>query len=156
MIKKIFLTSLFILLISCGFKPMLKGFDSSKITIKNVNYIGKNELTYLLNTSLGLTEQKNSNGLIIKLTISEDLISLSKNTSGVTTEEDLIITVNLDIKNSELTNLSSDTIIEKKRLVVTNNLGTDDTTKNIERNKLIQNISQKIKFKLLILSDISK
>ena len=124
--------------------------------IKNINYIGKNELTYLLNTSLGLTEKKNSNGLIIKLTISEDLVSLSKNTSGVTTEEDLVITVNLDIKNSELTNLSSDTIIEKKRLVVTSNLGTDDTTKNIERNKLIQNISQKIKFKLLILSDISK
>jgi len=155
MIKKIFTISFLFLLIGCGFKPMLKNFDTSKLIIQKLNYIGKNELTYLLHTNLGLKEKKTSGGLIVDLTINENLVSATKSTAGITTEEELIIRISLSVKNSDLKILSSDSFEEKKRLTVTNNLSTDDNTKNIERIKLIQNLSQKIKFKLLIIADNS-
>ena len=153
MTKKIFTTVLIFLLIGCGFKPLLKDFDSSKIFITKINYKGKNELTYLLQNSLGLSEKKGLNGLVINLDINENLIPASKNNAGIVIEEDLIINIKLEIKDSEFTNLTSDILSGKKRLRLTDNLSTDATTKNIERIKLIQNLSQQIKFKLLILSD---
>ena len=83
MIKKIFTISFLFLLIGCGFKPMLKNFDTSKLIIQKLNYIGKNELTYLLHANLGLKEKKTSGGLIVDLTINENLVSTTKSTAGI-------------------------------------------------------------------------
>ena len=153
MIKKILIHVIFILLISCGFQPMLKDFDVSNLIIKKISYDGKTNLSFLLQSYLNLIEKTSSiEGLIIQLSISENLSSANKNTAGITTQEDLTILVSLDVTNQKSIYLLQDRFSESKRLDITNNLGTDETIRNIEREKLIRNIAQKIKFKLMTLT----
>ena len=91
MIKKILIHIIFILVVSCGFQPMLKDFDISNLLIKKINYTGKNELNYILQNSLNLNEKPNSEGLIVNLSISESISSTTKDTAGITTEEQITI-----------------------------------------------------------------
>ena len=153
MIKKILISFLFIFIVSCGFQPMLKNIELNSIIVKKINYIGKNELTYLLASNLNLEEKFNSNGYILNLKISENTISAIKNSAGITTHEDYTILVSINVKDNLLKDLINDSLSETKRLVITNNLGTDETTKMNERSKIIFNLSQKLKFKLMILSN---
>ena len=151
MIKKIVIHAIFILVVSCGFQPMLKDFDISNLLIKKINYTGKNELNYILQNSLNLNEKPNSEGLIINLSISESISSTTKDTAGITTEEQITISIGLNVQDHKLNNLLTDTLSELSKLQVTSNSGADDTTKNIIRQKMITNLAQKIKFKLMIL-----
>ena len=132
---------------------MLKDFDVSNLIIKKISYDGKTNLSFLLQSYLNLIEKTSSiEGLIIQLSISENLSSANKNTAGITTQEDLTILVSLDVTNQKSIYLLQDRFSESKRLDITNNLGTDETIRNIEREKLIRNIAQKIKFKLMTLT----
>ena len=133
---------------SCGFQPMLKNYDISKINIKKINYSGKNDLNYLLKNLLNLEEKNNNKGIIIDLSIAETTSAATKNTSGISTEEDLTIMITINIKNDQNNNLLTDTISETKRLSITNNMSTDEQTRNIEKNNLIRSLSQKIKFRI--------
>ncbi len=133
---------------SCGFQPMLKNYDISKLNIKKINYSGKNDLNYLLKNSLNLEEKNNNKGIVINLSIAEATSAATKNTSGISTEEDLTIMITINIKNDQNNNLLTDTISETKRLSITNNMSTDEQTRNIEKNNLIRSLSQKIKFRI--------
>ena len=152
MIKKILISFLFIFIVSCGFQPMLKDFDVSSLVIKQINYTGKNEFNYMLQSALKLNEKSSSEGLILNLATLESISSVSKDTAGITTEEQIIISIGLNVQDHMQNTLLTDTVSESSRLQVTSNLGTDDTTKNIVRQKIITNLAQKIKFKLMILS----
>jgi len=152
MIKKILISFLFIFIVSCGFQPMLKDFDISSLVIKQINYTGKNEFNYMLQNNLNLNQKPNSEGFIINLATSESISSVTKDTAGITTEEQITISVGLNVQDHMQNTLLTDTVSESSRLQVTSNLGTDDTTKNIVRQKIITNLAQKIKFKLMILS----
>ena len=152
MIKKILIHAIFILIVSCGFQPILKDFDISYLVVKKVNYLGKNELNYVLQSNLNLDPKQSSEGLIVNLSITESVSSITKDTAGITTEEQIIISIGLNVQDHTLKNLLTDTVSESSRLQVTNNLGTDNTTKDIVRQKIIANLAQKIKFKLMILS----
>ena len=152
MIKKILVLFIIIQTTNCGFVPMLKNFDTSKLEIKKIEYNGKSELIYLLKNNLNINENKSADGLIINLLISEKTEWSRKNTSGITTEELLTISIKLDIQDNNLKNLLKETLTESSRINVTNNLSTDDSTKNIIRNKLINELAQKIKFKLMVLT----
>ena len=154
MIKKIVIHAIFILVVSCGFQPMLKDFDISNLKIKKISYVSENnELNYILQNNLNLNAKPNSNGLIINLSIFENISSITKNTAGISTEEELKILIKLNVKDHKLNNLLNETLSEVNRLQITNNLGTDDTTKNNVRKKTINNLGQKIKFKLMILAN---
>ena len=154
MIKKIVIHTIFILVVSCGFQPMLKDFDISNLKIKKISYVSENnELNYILQNNLNLNAKPNSNGLIINLSIFENISSITKNTAGISTEEELKILIKLNVKDHKLNNLLNETLSEVNRLQITNNLGTDDTTKNNVRKKTINNLGQKIKFKLMILAN---
>ena len=133
---------------SCGFQPMLKNYDISKLNIKKINYSGKNDLNYLLKNFLNLEEKNNNKGIVINLSITENISAATKNTSGISTEEDLTIMITINIKNEQNNDLLTDTISETKRLSITNNLSTDEQTRNIEKNNLIRSLSQKIKFRI--------
>ena len=133
---------------SCGFQPMLKNYDISKLNIKKINYSGKNDLNYLLKNFLNLEEKNNNKGIVINLSIAESISSATKNTSGISTEEDLTIIITINIQNEQNNDLLTDTISETKRLSITNNMSTDEQTRNIEKNNLIRNLSQKIKFRI--------
>ena len=152
MIKKILISFLFIFIVSCGFLPMLKDFDVSSLVIKQINYTGKNEFNYMLQNNLNLNQKPNSEGFIVNLATSESISSVTKDTAGITTEEQITISVGLNVQDHMQNTLLTDTVSESSRLQITSNLGTDDTTKNIVRQKIITNLAQKIKFKLMILS----
>ena len=150
--KKILINLIFILIISCGFVPMLKDFDGSKINIKKVFYEGQNELTYLLKSNLNFIENPSKNGMTINLTITELVSSAIKNSSGIATQQDVTISVNLNVFDNKSISLLRDNISETKRLPITNNLGNDEQNKTNERNKIVQVLAQKIKFKLMSLN----
>ena len=152
MIKKVLISFLFIFIVSCGFQPMLKDFDVSSLVIKQINYTGKNEFNYMLQNNLNLNQKPNSEGFVVNLATSESISSATKDTAGITTEEQITISIGLNVQDHMQNTLLTDTVSESSRLQVTSNLGTDDTTKNIVRQKIITNLAQKIKFKLMILS----
>jgi LPS-assembly lipoprotein len=150
--KKIFLSIILILLAGCGFTPMLKNFDLSKLNVQKINYSGKNDLSYLIKTYLNIQETKSSQGMTVNILVSETISSATKNSAGITTEEDLTINIGLNVLDSKDKIIISDSFTSSKRLTVTNNLSSDEETRRIERRNLIQNLSQKIKFKLQLIA----
>jgi outer membrane lipopolysaccharide assembly protein LptE/RlpB len=150
--KKIFLSLVLVFLTGCGFTPMLKDFDVSKLNIQKITYSGKNDLTYLLKSSLNINETSSPRGMIVDISITESISAETKNSSGVTTEENLIITIAIKIVDSKGNALLSDSDSSNRRLSVTNNLSSDEETRRIERNNLMRNLSQKIKFRLQMVS----
>ena len=133
MIKKIFIITLGLFFYSCGFKPMLKSSNISDLNIEEIKYSGPNEMTYMLKNLLNLNEKVGSKGVFINLSIGEQTFSATKNSSGITTEEDLIITININISDNKKNNLLKDSISEKKRLIVSNNMASDEEIKKIEK-----------------------
>ena len=150
--KKIFLSLVLVFLAGCGFTPMLKDFDISKLNIQTITYSGKNDLAYLLKSSLNINETSSPRGMIVDISITEAISAETKNSSGVTTEENLIITIAIKIVDSKGNALLSDSDSSNRRLSVTNNLSSDEETRRIERNNLIRNLAQKIKLRLQMVS----
>ena len=152
MIKKILIPAIFILVVSCGFKPILKEIDNVDIKIQKINFIGKSELIYEIKNKLGLLENTNSNGLILTLKIEENRFSINKNSSGVATEEQLRVSIDLTVSDNNNKNLLTEKISESARFQLSDNLVNDDAEKNSILNNLIEILAQKIKFKLIILT----
>ena len=146
--KKLIIIFTFIFLNSCGFKPILKEENLSKLNIKKINFSGQTELIYLLKNYLNFKTNNGQKGIIINLIINEDISSASKNSSGGTTEELISISIKLDISDNENKNLLSENLISRKRLSINNNLSSYNNIKNMEKNNLILNLSQQIKLKL--------
>ena len=151
MIKKILIHAIFILVVSCGFQPILKNIDTSEINVKQINIQGKNELTYLLFSKLKFNQKNDSEGYILNIQISENTTIATRDSSGITTEENFTISISFNILDSRNNNLMNETFSETKKLEITNSISKDQTTKNIEREKIIENIAQKIKFKIIFL-----
>ena len=149
--KKIFLFLTLVLLAGCGFTPMLKDFDVSRLNIQAIKYSGNNELIYLIKTYLNINEN-NNHGLIVQISISETSSSSMKNSSGVTTEENFMVNANINVSNNKQENLLSDTVSASKRVAISNNLNADEETKKIQRNNLTRDLAQKIKFKLVMIA----
>jgi len=156
MIKKIGICCIFVLLSACGFTPMLKDFDSSNLNIQKVNYTGNNNLIYLVKNYLNLEEKKKTKGLIVNLVISESSTSTAQNTSGIVTEEQITLSITINVLNNKNVNLLTDSVSASRKLPISNNLSSDQETRRIERNNLMQNLTQKIKFKLQLISKQQK
>jgi hypothetical protein len=156
MIKKIVICCIFVLLSACGFTPMLKDFDSSNLNIQKVNYTGNNNLIYLAKNYLNLEEKKETKGLIVNLVISESSTSTAQDTSGIVTEEQITLSITINVLNNKNVNLLTDSVSASRKLPISNNLSSDQETRRIERNNLMQNLTQKIKFKLQLISKQQK
>ena len=156
MIKKIVICCIFVLLSACGFTPMLKDFDSSNLNIQKVNYTGNNNLIYLAKNYLNLEEKKETKGLIVNLVISESSTSTAQNTSGIVTEEQITLSITINVLNNKNVNLLTDSVSASRKLPISNNLSSDQETRRIERNNIMQNLTQKIKFKLQLISKQQK
>ena len=152
MIKKVFVCSILVVLFSCGFTPMLKDFDSSNLNIQKVNYTGSNNLIYLAKNYLNLEEKKEAKGLIVNFAISESSTSTAQDTSGIVTEEEITLNITINVLNNENVNLLTDSVSASKKLPISNNLSSDQEKRRIEKNNLMQNLTQKIKFKLQLIS----
>jgi len=156
MIKKIVICCIFVLLSACGFTPMLKDFDSSNLNIQKVNYTGNNNLIYLAKNYLNLEEKKKTKGLIVNLVISESSTSTAQNTSGIVTEEQITLSITINVLNNKNVNLLTDSVSASRKLPISNNLSSDQETRRIERDNLMQDLTQKIKFKLQLISKQQK
>jgi LPS-assembly lipoprotein len=152
MIKKIIICTIFALLSACGFTPMLKDFDSSNLNIQKVNYAGNNNLIYLAKNYLNLKEKKEQEGLIVSFAISESSTTTAQNISGIAIEEQITLNITINVLNDKNVNLLTDSVSASRKLPVSNNLSSDQETRRIEKNNLMQNLTQKIKFKLQLIS----
>ena len=152
MIKKIIVCSILVVLSSCGFTPMLKDFDSSNLNIQKVNYAGNSNLVYLTKNYLNLEEKRGAKGLIVNFVISESSTSTAQNTSGIVKEEQITLSIAINVLNNKNVNLLTDSLSASKKLPISNNLSSDQEIRRIEKNNLIQNLTQKIKFKLQLIS----
>ena len=153
MIKRVLSYITLILLLGCGFKPLYKEYDTTNLTFKKISYSGNNELVYLLKNNLNLKEQKDYNGYSASLTIKENFSSADKNSQGIATNENLTISVILNIKDSLSEDIIYESFEESTRLFITNNLSEYDTKKNLHNNELIKALAQKIIFRLMILQN---
>ena len=145
--KKIFYIFFILLLSSCGFSPMLKDVDLNDIKINNIDFAGPSGLTYYLKSNLNLPVQKTlENSYNLKLDISESSSSVTKNTAGITTEEEVTIIINFQIFDQKNKLIGSESLSDSRVISVTNNVSTDDEVKRIEKENIITNLIQQLTF----------
>jgi len=153
MTKQIITYCFFIFILGCGFKPVYNDINNRSIIIKQINYTGSNELNYLIQGNLNLKTEPKSKGLILNITTSENQIAVTKNTRGINTEKLFSITIKINIKDySNTKNLLTDTFVLTERYTLTDNLDNDNLTRDIIKEKLIQNSINKIRYQLFLTS----
>ena len=147
-LKKLFII-LSLSLAGCGFSPMLKNVDMGNINITNIQYSGNDEMIYLLKNNINLEKSKRlKEGYTIKINIIKNVSSATKNTSGVTTQEQITVIVNLSILNSKGIEINYDQIEDSRVIDVTNVITTDSETSRTAIDNLIANISRKLIFSI--------
>ena len=148
-LKKLFIILSLIGLAGCGFSPMLKNVDMDNINITNIQYSGNDEMIYLLKNNINLEKNKRlKEGYTVKINIIKNVSSATKNTSGVTTQEQITVIVNLSILNSKGIEINYDQIKDSRVIDVTNVITTDSETSRNAINNLITNISRKLIFSI--------
>ena len=141
----IFITLLF--LTSCGFSPMLKNVDLSDIKINKIDYSGPSGLTYYLKSNLNMPINKAlKDAYSLKMNIGESSASVTKNTAGITTEEEVTVTINFQIFDSKGKQIGGESLSDGRVVSVTNNVSTDDEVKRIEKENIITNLIQQLTF----------
>ena len=146
-IKKTFYIFFILLLTSCGFSPILKNVDLSSVKINKIDFEGPSGLTYYLKSNLNIPiEQNLKNAYSLKLNISESSSSVTKDTAGITTEERVSVTINFQILDKENKLIGSESLSDSRVISVTNNVSTDDEVKRIEKENIITNLIQQLRF----------
>ena len=141
----IFITLLF--LTSCGFSPMLKNVDLSDIKINKIDYSGPSELTHYLKSNLNMPINKAlKDAYSLKINIGESAASVTKNTDGITTEEEITIVINFQIYNSKGKQIVGESLNSGRVVSITNNISTDDEVKRIEKENIITDLIQQLTF----------
>ena len=141
----IFITLLF--LTSCGFSPMLKNVDLSDIKINKIDYSGPSGLTYYLKSNLNMPINKAlKDAYSLKINIGESSASVTKNTAGITTEEEVTVTINFQIVDNKGKQIGRESLSDGRVVSVTNNVSTDDEVKRIEKENIITNLIQQLTF----------
>ena len=152
--KKIILIVICLFANSCGFQPLYKNININKINIQKIIYSGDNSLVYLIKSYLNLNETNKPNGFKINLSINENISSSNKNTSGITIEEKILISVKMQIYDSKDELIAEEIFTSSNNLQISNNTSADQELKNIKRTNLTQNLAQKIKFKIQLLTKL--
>lgn len=148
-LKSLYTIAIVFLLTSCGFTPMLKEVDLSKVQIKSISYEGPSGLTYYLKSNLNInTSRAFNNGYIVKMNISEATSSVTKNTAGITTEEEVKVTIGFSIVDKNNKKIGEDSVSGSRVVSVTNNVSTDDEVKRIEKENIITNLIQQLTFSI--------
>ena len=141
----IFITLLF--LTSCGFSPMLKNVDLNDIKINKIDYSGPSGLTYYLKSNLNMPINKAlKDAYSLKINIGESSASVTKNTAGITTEEEVTVTINFQIFDNKGKQIGAESLSDGRVVSVTNNVSTDDEVKRIEKENIITNLIQQLTF----------
>jgi len=144
---KIFPILVFLILPSCGFSPMLKNVSFENVKIKQIDYVGPNDLIYYLRSNLNIPTSKGfKDSYVIKIKIKESASSVTKDTAGVTTEEKITIDISFTIFDKEQNAVGMDNIKGSRNVSITNNISTDSENKRIEKENIITDLIQQLSF----------
>ena len=147
MFKQFYLFVILLFFTSCGFSPMLKNVDLSDIKINKIDYSGPSGLTYYLKSNLNIPINKAlKDAYSLKINIGESSASVTKNTAGITTEEEVTVTINFQIFDNKGRQIGGENLSDGRVISVTNNVSTDDEVKRIEKENIITNLIQKLAF----------
>ena len=148
-LKSLYAIGVILLFTSCGFTPILKEVDISNVKIKSISYSGPSELTYYLKSNLNInTSRAHNNGFTINMSISEITSSYTKDTAGITTEEEVKVTISFNILDKNNKKIGGDIVSGSRIISVTNNVSTDDEVKRIEKENIITNLIQQLTFSI--------
>tara|TARA_A100001015_G_scaffold218811_1_gene246006 strand:- start:3730 stop:4143 length:414 start_codon:yes stop_codon:yes gene_type:complete len=126
---------------------MLKNVDLSDIEINKIDYSGPSGLTYYLKSNLNIPINKAlKDAYSLKINIGESSASVTKNTAGITTEEEVTVTINFQIFDNKGRQIGGENLSDGRVISVTNNVSTDDEVKRIEKENIITNLIQKLTF----------
>ena len=146
-VKQLYTFICLLFLASCGFSPMLKNVDLNDIKINKIDYSGPSGLTYYLKSNLNMPINKGlREAYSLKINIGESSASITKNTAGITTEEEVTVTINFQIFDSKGEQIGGESLSDGRVLSVTNNVSTDDEVKRIEKENIITNLIQQLTF----------
>ena len=147
MFKQFYLFITLLFFASCGFSPMLKNVDLSDIKINKIDYSGPSGLTYYLKSNLNMPINKAlKDAYSLKINIGESSASVTKNTAGITTEEEVTVTINFQIFDNKGKQIGGESLSDGRVVSVTNNVSTDDEVKRIEKENIITNLIQQLTF----------
>lgn len=147
MFKQFYLFITLLFFTSCGFSPMLKNVDLSDIKINKIDYSGPSGLTYYLKSNLNMPINKAlKDAYSLKINIGESSASVTKNTAGITTEEEVTVTINFQIFDNKGKQIGGESLSDGRVVSVTNNVSTDDEVKRIEKENIITNLIQQLTF----------
>ena len=147
MFKQFYLFVILLFFTSCGFSPMLKNVDLSDIKINKIDYSGSSGLMYYLKSNLNMPINKGlKDAYSLKINIGESSASVTKNTAGITTEEEVTVTINFQIFDNKGKQIGEENLSDGKVISVTNNVSTDDEVKRIEKENIITNLIQQLTF----------
>ena len=82
----------------------------------------------------------------LKINIGESSASVTKNTAGITTEEEVTVTINFKIFDNKGKQIGGESLSDGRVVSVTNNVSTDDEVKRIEKENIITNLIQQLTF----------
>ena len=82
----------------------------------------------------------------LKINIGESSASVTKNTAGITTEEEVTVTINFQIFDNKGKQIGVESLSDGRVVSVTNNVSTDDEVKRIEKENIITNLIQQLTF----------
>ena len=126
---------------------MLKNVDLSDIKINKIDYSGPSGLTYYLKSNLNMPINKAlKDAYSLKINIGESSASVTKNTAGITTEEEVTVTINFQIFDNKGKQIGVGSLSDGRVVSVTNNVSTDDEVKRIEKENIITNLIQQLTF----------
>ena len=147
MFKQFYLFITLLFFASCGFSPMLKNVDLSDIKINKIDYSGPSGLTYYLKSNLNMPINKTlKDAYSLKINIGESSASVTKNTAGITTEEEVTVTINFQIFDNKGKQIGGESLSDGRVVSVTNNVSTDGEVKRIEKENIITNLIQQLTF----------
>lgn len=147
MFKQFYLFIILLFFTSCGFSPMLKNVDLSDIKINKIDYSGPSGLTYYLKSNLNMPINKAlKDAYSLKINIGESSASVTKNTAGITTEEEVTVTIYFQIFDNKGRQIGGENLSDGRVISVTNNVSTDDEVKRIEKENIITNLIQQLTF----------
>ena len=147
MFKQFYLFITLLFFASCGFSPMLKNVDLSDIKINKIDYSGPSELTYYLKSNLNMPINKAlKDAYSLKINVGESADSVTKNTAGITTEEEITVTINFQIFDNKGKQIGGESLSDGRVVSVTNNVSTDDEVKRIEKENIITDLIQQLAF----------
>ena len=138
---------LVLLLTSCGFSPMLKDANLGDLKINKIEYSGPSNLVYSLRSNLNIPINKTArDAYIINIKIQEGTSSVTKDKAGITTREEITISVTFEIINNKNNIVGTESLSDSKTVSVTNNISTDAEIKRIEKENIIINLIQQLTF----------